>query len=60
MFTDEVIKCVDCGREFPWEAREQEWYRDRGLQPPKRCKDCREKKRIRFGDDKKGRPNQDR
>ena len=38
---DQRIRCVECGREFVWTDGEQQYYKERGLNPPKRCKDCR-------------------
>jgi hypothetical protein len=44
------LTCADCGREFGFSAGEQDYYRERGYAPPKRCKDCREAKKARqFG-----------
>jgi CxxC-x17-CxxC domain-containing protein len=40
---DKLIKCVDCGEEFPFTAGEQAFYREHGLtHAPTRCKRCRE------------------
>jgi uncharacterized membrane protein YsdA (DUF1294 family) len=38
---DQEITCVDCGRRFSWSSGEQRFYRERGLQAPRRCPDCR-------------------
>lgn len=43
--SDQRIECVDCGRVFTWTEGEQQFYRERGLSPPKRCPDCRRRKR---------------
>ena len=37
---DQHLTCADCGHDFVWSAREQEFYREKGFQQPKRCKDC--------------------
>ncbi len=43
---DKWLVCVECGREFLWDAGEQAWYQSKGLvNPPRRCKACREKRR---------------
>ena len=48
---DQYLTCADCGQEFVWSAREQEFYREKGFQQPKRCKDCnRARKERREGD----------
>ena len=40
--SDKTINCVDCGADFVFTDREQEWYRDTGLvHEPRRCKTCR-------------------
>ena len=41
-YADKTITCVDCGTEFVFTAREQEFYASRGLtNEPRRCADCR-------------------
>ena len=46
-FTDKTIVCKDCGTEFVFSAKEQEFYQQKGLEhEPKRCKDCRIKKKA--------------
>jgi hypothetical protein len=37
---DQHLTCADCNQDFLWSAREQEFYQEKGFQPPKRCKDC--------------------
>lgn len=42
MYTDEVLTCVDCGRQFPFTAGEQEFFAMKGFtNKPSRCTDCR-------------------
>lgn len=43
--SDQRIQCVECGRTFVWSAGEQRFYRERGLDPPRRCPDCRAERR---------------
>lgn len=38
---DQSITCATCGRPFNWTTGEQQFYRERGLQAPRRCPDCR-------------------
>lgn len=40
---DKKIVCKDCGKEFDFTAKEQEFYQQKGLFEPKRCKECRDK-----------------
>lgn len=46
-YKDKTIKCVDCGAEFIFSARDQEFYAEKGFtNEPKRCKVCRDKKKA--------------
>ena len=38
-------KCKDCGQEFYMTYKEVHFYKDKGLSLPKRCKECREKRK---------------
>lgn len=42
-FVDVELQCKDCGDTFTWFAGEQEYYSEKGLQQPKRCRRCRER-----------------
>jgi hypothetical protein len=54
--SEQRITCADCGREFAFTAEEQAFFREKGYNPPKRCKGCRQaKKEQRGGDDRGGR-----
>jgi CxxC-x17-CxxC domain-containing protein len=47
---DRDIQCVDCGKDFVFTEREQEWYREKGLtHEPRRCRDCRAAKKAGGG-----------
>ena len=43
--TDIIIECKDCNKPFTLTVEHQAWYRDRGLELPKRCSECRKKRR---------------
>ena len=46
-YKDKTIKCVDCGTEFIFTARDQAFYKEKGFtNEPKRCKPCREAKKA--------------
>ena len=49
---DKVIVCKDCGKEFTFTVRDQEFYKEKGYEhEPVRCRDCRNKrKQNRFND----------
>jgi CxxC-x17-CxxC domain-containing protein len=46
---DLEITCAECGASFPFTEREQEYYKERNLTHPKRCKPCRDARRSNFG-----------
>jgi CxxC-x17-CxxC domain-containing protein len=48
-FQDQNLTCQDCGKQFVWSAEDQEFYAERGLQQPKRCKDCRQARKAQQG-----------
>lgn len=39
--------CIQCNRTFTLSTSELEYYRENGLDEPKRCKDCRELNKLR-------------
>jgi hypothetical protein len=43
---DQTLRCVDCRNEFVWSASEQQYYRERGFEAPRRCKPCRQAKKA--------------
>lgn len=45
-FQDQQLTCADCGADFTFEAAEQAFYADKGFSAPKRCPNCREKKKA--------------
>ena len=46
MDQDIRIKCKDCGQDFMFTASEQKFYQEKGFIPPKRCKSCRDKRKM--------------
>lgn len=53
--SDITITCLDCRAEFVWTVAEQDYYAktkviingiEKSLDKPKRCKDCRERRRA--------------
>ncbi|HUW45610.1 MAG TPA: zinc-ribbon domain containing protein [Dehalococcoidia bacterium] len=42
---DQIIKCCDCGAGFILTVGERQFYSDRKLNLPKRCSECRRKRR---------------
>lgn len=43
---DQKLQCVDCGSEFDFSERDQEFFQEKGFSAPKRCKPCRIKKKA--------------
>lgn len=44
-YRDKEIKCIDCGSMFSWTAQEQQYYASKRLSEPKRCPECRRRRR---------------
>jgi len=44
-FQDKTLVCCDCGAKFTWGIGEQIYFQDRSLLPPRRCHDCRARRR---------------
>ena len=50
MYVDEMLNCVDCGRQFAFTAGEQQFYASKGFQnKPNRCPDCRQARKAMRG-----------
>ncbi|MCJ7840464.1 zinc-ribbon domain containing protein [Lederbergia sp. NSJ-179] len=43
---DFLIKCWECGKRFTFTIGEQQFYKQRGLSQPKRCEECRLKRKF--------------
>lgn len=46
---DKTLTCEDCGEEFTFSGEEQEFFAEKGFSEPKRCKDCRQKRKAGRG-----------
>lgn len=44
------IKCIQCGKSFDLSEAEKDYYEKKGLQVPKRCRQCRQSNRLRNED----------
>lgn len=42
---DKVLSCIDCGETFIFTAGEQLFFASKGLSIPKRCPQCRKRRR---------------
>ena len=50
MLTDVTLTCRDCGEDFTFTVREQEFYASKNIiNPPTRCKSCRSAKKNMSG-----------
>lgn len=47
-----TLVCKDCGREFSITKKEAEWYTNKDYKLPKRCPNCRFKRRQVSGKEK--------
>jgi CxxC-x17-CxxC domain-containing protein len=43
---DREIVCAECGNTFNFSEREQDYYAERNLTQPKRCKSCRDSRKA--------------
>ena len=43
---DKTIICKDCGKEFVFPVKDQEFYASKDFSEPVRCKECREAKKA--------------
>jgi DNA-directed RNA polymerase subunit RPC12/RpoP len=46
---DKTLVCADCGKEFTFTADDQKFYAEKGFSDPKRCKECRDKRKAEKG-----------
>lgn len=42
---DKKLNCADCGTEFIFSERDQQFFAQKGFADPKRCKPCRDIKK---------------
>lgn len=55
---DETIVCKDCGKEFVFTVRDQEFYEEKGFtNKPVRCRECRAAKKAQSNRRDSGRRN---
>lgn len=55
MYTDKSLTCADCGVSFPFTAKEQEFYAEKGFtSEPRRCPSCRAARKSERGDAPRG------
>jgi DNA-directed RNA polymerase subunit RPC12/RpoP len=45
---DRKLVCMDCEKEFVFDAGEQAFFKEKGFTDPKRCPTCRKKVRFRM------------
>ena len=50
-YADRYLKCMDCSSDFIFTVGEQEYFDKHDLKnEPKRCQECREKRKLRRRD----------
>jgi CxxC-x17-CxxC domain-containing protein len=45
-YQDIQLKCVTCGREFIFTAKEQEFFQSKGFREPRHCRECRQRRKL--------------
>lgn len=48
-YEDTTLVCEECNNEFVFTGDEQKFFSEKGFQTPKRCKPCRDKKKMSRG-----------
>jgi hypothetical protein len=43
---DKTLTCADCSQPFTFSAGEQQFFQERGMTEPKRCKECRQARKA--------------
>jgi CxxC-x17-CxxC domain-containing protein len=52
---DRILNCKDCGSEFAFTAREQQFFSEKGFtNQPARCRECRQSRRAQGSDARRG------
>ena len=52
---DKLLRCLECGGDFVFTAGEQRYFLSKGLSTPKRCPECRKRRRETLVPDEGGR-----
>ena len=53
--SDKTLVCKDCGKDFVFSVREQEFYAEKGFtNEPSRCSDCRKAKKQQSRNSNRG------
>ena len=47
-YENKYLICQDCGKKFLFSTKSQKHFESKGWNEPKRCKECRDIKKIRF------------
>lgn len=47
-YEDIELECSECGEPFTFTAKDQKFYEEKDFVKPKRCRDCRAKKKERM------------
>jgi len=45
VMVNKELACIECGQPFTFSAGEQQFFSDKNFNPPKRCQDCRAKRK---------------
>ena len=53
-FQNQELQCVECGAIFEFSAEDQEFYAKKGYSAPKRCPQCRARRKAQQNDNRGG------
>lgn len=53
-FQTQQLQCAECGTIFEFSAEEQEFYAQKGYSSPKRCSQCRAKRKAQQNNNRGG------
>jgi hypothetical protein len=46
---DQTLSCRDCKASFVFTEREQQFFQEKGFNPPVRCPECRKRRKTEKG-----------
>ena len=53
-FENQQLQCTECGVIFEFSADDQEFFAKKGYTPPKRCPECRAKRKAQQNNNRGG------
>lgn len=53
-FNNQQLQCAECGTIFEFSAEDQEFYATKGYSAPKRCPECRARRKAQSNNNRGG------